>query len=681
MSGDWHKGQQTPMRHEQEESNGSPFMRTAFGYSHPAQAPNHTPASAHPRSPAPQLPRLTPQPASYQTEHKNTPTSVLLPSSDTPQQLRGRLMTIKGEQRGESWFLNRSHTSLGRALDNDIVLLDIAASRKHAQIIRGDNGFVLLDLRSANGIFLNGRRVTEEDLYDGDEIEVGETVLKFETVGQARVRADVSEDDTDPGMTVIPEHLSQPVFSAPPPLPNLPSHQQPIVSTHPSMPQMPAQSHQNRQASQQASRQASHQYSPSTQSTRASGRKKNHLTYGFGSQLSPEELNLSSLTQGSSANQQTWPEYLLDEAQKLKVELTLGRGHKAQILRISAILSVMILFFVLGQGLNHVLADDIGSEPSPQVVDRSVRSEEAIQTSKDVDSSSTLIDQNRVQDLSRLIALKEWSQALDLIQKLSQNSSQNLVDPRLLSFRNQAEQGLIIQKSPLISTAIHKGTLGKAQQLFDHLQKQISNEGQVALASLNYTLWLHKNRLGDLSQFNPPPREQRALAKAAQEQISGNYRQAQKTLKRARPSKVRKALFDLRIKSVNAQKKLGGKQKTELSIAEIELSSLLTASIDTQPLIQHYKTEIEKGVLKTQYKQIAPWLEAVIILSVNQPLQQYFIKRQQKLKAEAIKWLSIANASQNQNNIGLKRALLESALPYLEGQNLVNAQTLMKQIR
>ena len=82
---------------------------------------------------------------------------------------------------GESWFLNRSHTSLGRALDNDIVLLDIAASRKHAQIIRGSEGFILLDLRSANGIFLNGRRITEEDLYDGDEMKL---VRQFSSLKQ-----------------------------------------------------------------------------------------------------------------------------------------------------------------------------------------------------------------------------------------------------------------------------------------------------------------------------------------------------------------------------------------------------------------------------------------------------------------------------------------------------------------
>ena len=195
-------------------------MRTAFGYSPPAPSPYNS----QQQSPQPQIPRLSPQPVGYQAERRNTPTSVLMPTSEAPQQLRGRLMTIQGEQRGESWFLNRSHTSLGRALDNDIVLLDIAASRKHAQIIRGNEGFILLDLRSANGIFLNGRRITEEDLYDGDEIEVGETILKFETVGQMRVRTNFAQDDTDPGMAEIPHHPPEPVSAEMPPhLPNPPA--------------------------------------------------------------------------------------------------------------------------------------------------------------------------------------------------------------------------------------------------------------------------------------------------------------------------------------------------------------------------------------------------------------------------------------------------------------------------
>ena len=151
MSGDWRGTHRSPHPQTNAPAKESPFMRTAYGYSTPEQP-------APPPIPAHNLPQLPPsQAAAYQAEHKSTPTSVLLPVDQVDSQVRGKLLTTHGEQRGESWFLNRSHTTLGRALDNDIVLLDIAASRKHAQIIRSQQGVALLDLRSANGIFINGR--------------------------------------------------------------------------------------------------------------------------------------------------------------------------------------------------------------------------------------------------------------------------------------------------------------------------------------------------------------------------------------------------------------------------------------------------------------------------------------------------------------------------------------------
>ena len=173
-----------------------PFMTTEQGYADPSVNPyyaqQHPPVSptAYPdpnprRSPQPHLdPHTVPK-----SVFTSTPTSVLLPPSSEEQALlRGKLSVIQGEQKGETWFLNRVQTSVGRALDNDLVLLDISSSRKHAQIMRHAQGFTLLDLRSANGVYLNGRRISEEELYDGDEIEIGETIMRFEMVGATRIR-------------------------------------------------------------------------------------------------------------------------------------------------------------------------------------------------------------------------------------------------------------------------------------------------------------------------------------------------------------------------------------------------------------------------------------------------------------------------------------------------------------
>ena len=671
MSGDWRKAQKTPMRQAEREPN-SPFMRTAFGYSPPAQAPLNS--QIQPSS-QPQLPRLNPQAISYQAERKNTPTSVLMPTSETPQQLRGRLMTIQGEQRGESWFLNRSHTSLGRALDNDIVLLDIAASRKHAQIIRGTEGFILLDLRSANGIFLNGRRITEEDLYDGDEIEVGETVLKFETVGQVRVRIDFAQDDTDPGMAEIPHHPSEPGLSAGP------QHVFNAQMANKSPLDLP----QDRSRSRQLHDQGLQQVLPSP-NNKTSSAKDYHLTYGFGSQLSPEDLNLSPLPRRSKLDKSQWQESILEQIQKFKVELTLGRGHRASILRLSTILSVIIIFFAIGQGLSALISSPANSKEVPQtalqVIDQSSGSIKPPSVSENSipEPRVVQVDPSSIQQLTSLLANQDWKQALKLLQEINQGSPSSR-DPRLQSFRNQAEQGLIQQSSPLIKDSIQKGILGKAQKLLSKLKNQISTGGQETLISLNYALWLHERNLGNLKRFNPPPREQRLLSKAATLQESGQYRKAKRTLKRARPAKSRLPLLALRKAALQASTKSSTKRDRSLKLKEIELKYLLATSIDIQSLLQRYKAEIEKAVIKTQYKRIAPWLEGAIILSLNKPSQQYFLNKQQKLQREALKWLTFANSPRNANNPSLRRALLESAIPYLEGQSLDRAQISLRQLR
>ena len=71
-------------------------------------------------------------------------------------------------------------TSLGRAKVNDIVLnADVAVSSEHCRIRPEEGRFVLHDLKSTNGTFVNDRRVTRHPLTEGDTIQVGETYLQF----------------------------------------------------------------------------------------------------------------------------------------------------------------------------------------------------------------------------------------------------------------------------------------------------------------------------------------------------------------------------------------------------------------------------------------------------------------------------------------------------------------------
>jgi pSer/pThr/pTyr-binding forkhead associated (FHA) protein len=72
--------------------------------------------------------------------------------------------------------LERSETIIGRDPKCDIVLGEESVSRRHASIGLTDEGFFeLVDLRSKNGVIVEGSRVSRMTLLDGDEFEIGDT--------------------------------------------------------------------------------------------------------------------------------------------------------------------------------------------------------------------------------------------------------------------------------------------------------------------------------------------------------------------------------------------------------------------------------------------------------------------------------------------------------------------------
>lgn len=77
-----------------------------------------------------------------------------------------------GERDGQSLHIGRSPAS-------DILLEDPSVSRRHAVVAHRDGRAVLLDDRSLNGIYVNGRRVSEAALNDGDWIAIGHVSLRY----------------------------------------------------------------------------------------------------------------------------------------------------------------------------------------------------------------------------------------------------------------------------------------------------------------------------------------------------------------------------------------------------------------------------------------------------------------------------------------------------------------------
>jgi len=70
--------------------------------------------------------------------------------------------------------------SIGRLPECDVVLSDPNASRRHAEVRRRGNEFIVVDLGSTNGTKVNGGGIRERRLADGDDITVGGTHIRFE---------------------------------------------------------------------------------------------------------------------------------------------------------------------------------------------------------------------------------------------------------------------------------------------------------------------------------------------------------------------------------------------------------------------------------------------------------------------------------------------------------------------
>lgn len=90
-----------------------------------------------------------------------------------------RLVIIGGNNRGKEYPLLMGDNSLGRGVDNNVILADIAVSRKHTLVCYEAGGYVVRDLGSGNGTLLNSKRVDSHPLQDGDQLELGNTLLRF----------------------------------------------------------------------------------------------------------------------------------------------------------------------------------------------------------------------------------------------------------------------------------------------------------------------------------------------------------------------------------------------------------------------------------------------------------------------------------------------------------------------
>lgn len=91
------------------------------------------------------------------------------------------LEVLNGCAQGKRLFLtdDRQEIILGRDPDADFAINEYVISRRHAKIVNQWGGIILTDLESKNGTYINGHRVQEETLHDGDRIAMGTIVLLY----------------------------------------------------------------------------------------------------------------------------------------------------------------------------------------------------------------------------------------------------------------------------------------------------------------------------------------------------------------------------------------------------------------------------------------------------------------------------------------------------------------------
>lgn len=106
----------------------------------------------------------------------------LLKIEETPEVISLRkcmLVVADGKDRGKKIHLTKNLTTVGKRESNDLVLSDKAVSRAHFEIEYTSDSYLLRDVGSTNGTFLNGSRVKEAYLAPGDLIKAGNTSLEF----------------------------------------------------------------------------------------------------------------------------------------------------------------------------------------------------------------------------------------------------------------------------------------------------------------------------------------------------------------------------------------------------------------------------------------------------------------------------------------------------------------------
>jgi predicted component of type VI protein secretion system len=122
-------------------------------------------------------------------------------------------VTFKGRP-VSSRIYDGDHILIGRDADCDLRLKNIGVSRHHARIDRQGEGFLLRDMRSAQGLQIDKKRVESWTIHDGDEIQLTKFSLLFRVVEIADPEDPPGASDTSTGdLETIRPHSARETFA------------------------------------------------------------------------------------------------------------------------------------------------------------------------------------------------------------------------------------------------------------------------------------------------------------------------------------------------------------------------------------------------------------------------------------------------------------------------------------
>ncbi|MFH1810895.1 MAG: FHA domain-containing protein [Pseudomonadota bacterium] len=157
------------------------------------------------RAPAPPVASETVAPAApSEAAARAEPTALIRPDQmegahenalgDIPEHERAHLVAVSTALVGQSYPLKKRESVIGRTDENDVVLDHRSVSRNHAKIVYDGQKYTVVDLKSANGVLVNGEEYSQTALRPGDIVELGHVQLRFIEPGG---RFELSAEDVE----------------------------------------------------------------------------------------------------------------------------------------------------------------------------------------------------------------------------------------------------------------------------------------------------------------------------------------------------------------------------------------------------------------------------------------------------------------------------------------------------